>query len=166
MKTSYIVACWLGQRRRNLPPWNQGTICQLDSLVYFKEHINALSNLKHSIEHALFVFSMEPNHHGNPEMDRYIDEGNRIISDCNFDFNCEIFIRGNHGISYGAWDEGITTLGKTFDYSILIEDDYVPIIDNFDTHLVNMFEKLLSSDIWISYELAFSICVHSNNTCV
>ena len=44
--------------------------------------------------------------------------------------------RENENGSYGAWQRGIMETYKDFKYSFLIEDDYIPVVDNFTDYFI------------------------------
>lgn len=47
----------------------------------------------------------------------------------------------NKGLSYGQWSRIFDHYRDEFSHYIFIEDDYVPVLDNFDQELHDMFEE-------------------------
>lgn len=110
---SYIVACYMGERR-------QDTLSDIHStpLEYIKNHIKWLETAD-DVGKALFVFNDAS----------YIkfskqNEAVKLVIKAGHDY----IIRDNIDFSYGAWEEGIKRIIKDdkYNYSFLIEDDYIP----------------------------------------
>jgi hypothetical protein len=122
---AYIIACYFGKRRVHDPYY------EADPLHYLKQQVNALITLESDIAHVSIMINKSSN---DPSMSEVID----IISPLsNKQFNCNISFRENVGMSYGAWHEGINNLyNKNIKYAFLIEDDYIPVVDNFDDHFL------------------------------
>jgi hypothetical protein len=121
--TLYAMASWSGER---------AIVKFRDD--YVEKHIEQLER----VEHNLTQISI-----GNPEnpkkritFDAYI----KNLTDCN---GTPIVVHNvpNIGRSYGQWSRIYQKYRNKFDYYIFIEDDYAPAIDNFDTILIDLFEK-------------------------
>ncbi len=83
-----------------------------------------------------------------------INEGNKIsddeliefINDSDLKFNYEIIVRPNVGFSYGAWAETMVKNHMKFDYTFVIEDDYIPTEKNT---LDYFYKKLDDETIYV-----------------
>ena len=131
----YIVACWLGERR------NQA-LGVINGNAYFNIdlHVEALNNLEHSIKEAVFVF----NGSGTlPCYKKEVDEARRILLHVKPPTKVTVLYRDNTIGSYGAWQSGLDYFkglkgaGRKIDYTVLVEDDYIPVLDNFDSVLAS-----------------------------
>ncbi len=110
---SYIVACYMGERRQD-----HSSDIHSTPLDYIKNHIKWLETAE-NVGKALFVFNDSS----------YIkfskqNEAVELVIKAGHDY----IIRDNIDFSYGAWEEGIKRIIKDdkYDYSFLIEDDYIP----------------------------------------
>lgn len=127
MTIGYVVACWFDARR------NPQEGMQEDPLFNIKQHVEALNTLKHSIEATVFVF----NNDGTEAFPWVLRSAQAYIRE-NLKTNFYMIEHDNVGISYGAWEAGMQFLGRNFDYTILLEDDYVPILNNFDRAFIDI----------------------------
>ena len=119
-KIAYIVCLWCGPRTL------VSSEIKEDPLYYVKKHIEALTTLQHSISKIVFVINNSCS----------VDDVSFLLKESKLT-NYEILVHDNTGISYGAWDYALRHLKDEVDYSILIEDDYLPVVNNFDDVLVD-----------------------------
>ena len=115
MKTNYIVAFWGGDRRGQPSP----TPIEL----FVNNHINFLKQNPKGIDYATFVF----NKSDNPNDQKAIDLAKQAVLPTPH----KVIVRENKNLSYGAWGEAMKQTHQDFDYSFLIEDDYVPVHNEF-----------------------------------
>jgi len=131
----YIVACWLGVRRNE-------SLGVLNGNAYFniELHAEALNNLEHSIKEAVFVFN------GSDSLPCYKEEvakAHKILSNVKSPTKVTVLYRDNTIGGYGAWQSGLDyfkegkNTNRKIDYTVLVEDDYIPILDNFDSILAS-----------------------------
>lgn len=124
-KINYMLASWSGPRRLKALPQN-----------FLEYHINHLNKLKHNLAQITIGFPHNPN--VNPEYHRYIqslknlDDGTPI----------KVCPMPNKGMSYGQYSNMFNKYRGEFTHYILIEDDYVPYVDNFDQILADKFDIL------------------------
>jgi hypothetical protein len=112
---NYIVSIYCGRRR-------VGT--QTNFKMLLDKHIEFLSSNPDDIDGFTFVINKT-----NIEYDQYcIDTINKFIEKSSLKGN--LFTRENVGGSYGAWEKGIMETYNEYDYSFLIEDDYIPNLKN------------------------------------
>jgi len=123
----YVIAFYLGGRRRKFPKYEE------DRLIYLKEQIFKLNEVKHSLSKIYFVFSVEKDHYD------LLNEALKLIPKEIQGAKTEVVIRKNEGFSYGAWDKVMKNLKH--DYYIFNEDDYFFIEDNWDTYMINSFRE-------------------------
>lgn len=130
-KITYIIATWLGPRRESY--YTE----QFESDPYFliKQHVTNLSVFENdNIEKIIIVVNKN---------DESIDTNLQIeLNKINCKIPYEIILRENTGFSYAAWDAGIRHCIQNetdSDYFFLIEDDYVPVQDNFYQCFLNKF---------------------------
>jgi len=122
-KVAYIVSCFLGERRVESEEYKK------DRLHYLKCHLEQLSSLRHKVTQVIFVFSLDLEHK------ELFEEATKLIPE-----DYHVYSRKNLGFSYGAWDHALKLSFRKFKYSILIEDDYAPYSDDFDTKLISLFD--------------------------
>lgn len=128
MKVAYIVAAYFGTRRV------QSEAYGLERLSYIKKHLENLSTLNHNISKIFFVINEESRYASETARAKYIINNYQEIE-------CETIVRENLGMSYGAWNDVLQRHGCNYDYSFLIEDDYVPVADNFDKKFIQYFNE-------------------------
>jgi RimJ/RimL family protein N-acetyltransferase len=156
-KITYIIATWLGKRRAEY----YNTIH--DPYFLIKQHVTNLSILEcKSIEKILIVIN---------EYDIAIDDGLSIELDkLNIKIPYEIIKRPNIGFSYAAWEHGIQYCldnNSNSEYFFLIEDDYVPVADNFYSYFINQSKQfnagvvtqLYTNLLDLQYHAAISNCL-------
>ncbi len=108
-----------------------------DRLLYLRRHIDQLKGLEHNLD-AIYVIVNKDEHSG--DVESYLSSINGImIRDACVNF----MTRVNIGVSYGAYTHFFKNEGlcNGYDYFIMVEDDYMPALDNFDAKLVDMFEE-------------------------
>jgi len=133
MTLAYIVACYFGSRR-------SAPQCYHDNPLSFVEsHLYRLSEFQHSINSVIFVLNLEP------DDDAIATEAQctilrRFDEDPNLrHLNVSVLKRPNHCYSYGAWKQALNENRGKSDYTILLEDDYVPNTHHFDEKLLRFF---------------------------
>ena len=117
---TYIIATYLGPRRSKI--YNK---CQeLDRFYFIRKHIERLSELEiPDIQKIVLVIN---------QYDDNIDKKiNQVIEDYSLKIPIDIIFRDNFNFSYGAWEEAIIKNLDISEYFFLIEDDYIPSMDNF-----------------------------------
>lgn len=123
---NYIVALYCGVRR---------TGGKTQFKKFLNEHIKYLSNEPENISGFTFVIN-----ESDIEDDKYcIDTINEFIEKSNLKGN--LFVRKNTYGSYGAWEKGIIETYKDYDYSFLIEDDYIPNLKNTISFFLQKIEN-------------------------
>jgi hypothetical protein len=125
-KINYMLASWSG-------PGND----RPNNNFVLRDHLEKLNTLSHNLSQVSIGNPRNPieskEHKAYISSLKELDDGTPIV----------VYDMKNNGYSYGQYsrifeacrDEGFT-------HYIYMEDDYVPCIDNFDTELVNMFEKI------------------------
>ena len=152
MKINYVIATWSGTNsKRNLYYKNWGNPRPNDVL---KIHLQQINKYHHNLSQ---ITIMKPFCSIHAQLDGYYnidDEINAITKKVNAGtasgtsntlvkiIECE-----NYGYSSGQW---LLTYEKTkfdFDYYIFSEDDYCPFADNFDSLLVQQYNKTFTNNI-------------------
>jgi hypothetical protein len=126
MKVNYIPVFYFGQRRIN----------NLQDKHYFlKKHLDFLQSLdSDSPIHATLVINVSSTH---DEVDV-----KQIISEYTLNIPVETMFRENSGYSYGGWNHALMlNIFNQYDYSFLIEDDYVPSRKDFYTPFINQVKE-------------------------
>jgi hypothetical protein len=121
--TNYIVACWMGPRT------NEDLRNIKDRSSFLKAHVAALSNLKHGIDHVTVVLAEG----GDEKGDKYARSLKEICGT-----PVSVIARENRGLSYASWNAAFQEFGSEFSHHIVVEDDYVPYLDDFDSALVEL----------------------------
>ena len=107
--TNYQIAFYNGKRRSYM---------NSRGIEYAQKHIDYINNHIPDIGLVSFIIN---------KSDESIDnELVNFINDSDTNFNYEIILRENKGFSYGAWEEVMRKNYKDYDYSFIIEDDYIP----------------------------------------
>jgi len=156
-KITYIIATWLGKRRAQY--YNTFS----DPYFLIKQHVINLSVLQCKlIEKILIVIN---------EYDTTIDDRLSIeLNKLNIKIPYEIIKRPNVGFSYAAWQHGIQYCldnNTNSDYFFLIEDDYVPVTDNFYSCFIDqsiqcdsgVVTQLYTNLLDLQYHAAISNCL-------
>jgi len=125
-KTCYVIAFYLGDRRRKFPAY------EADKLCYVRKQIETLDRVKHSLSKIYFVFNVEVGHYD------LLNEALKIIPKKIRDAEVEVIVRENVGFSYGAWSDIMDIADH--DYYIFNEDDYFFIENEWDGYMVKSFE--------------------------
>ena len=122
-RTNYVVACWMGGRRAEHKP------NVLDRTSFLRAHIHALETLPHSLDQVTIVLAEG----GDPEADAFAKGLTEIAG-----VPVKVLVRPNVGMSYAGWNLAYETFGDAFTHYIVVEDDYVPFIADFDKFLVDI----------------------------
>lgn len=124
---TYIVACYFGPRRVH------DSVYEADPGIYIKAHLEQLRKLKHDVGKIRFII----NDNGTWPEGLASEFANAYEDGLDVDSR----IRDNVGMSYGAWNYGINRFCDDDEYAFLIEDDYIPVIDNFDQIFLDQFQN-------------------------
>jgi hypothetical protein len=129
--TNYIVAFYGGLRR------HYGIYSPIREFLV--KHIEFLKTSPKGITHATFVFN-ESNH---PEEEDILVS----LENLNLPMTYSVVRRPNEGLSYGAWGDIIHETRNKFEYSFLIEDDYIPVQNDFLDYFKS---KITEKSIFVS----------------
>jgi len=131
-KTCMIINFFFGERRKI------GNIYNSDKLSLLKKQIHYLSTVKHSLDTIVLSFNLDKETIG--ILSSFINEIPKTIQNS----KVEIVLRNNVGMSYGAWAEySINNIDK-YDYFIFNEDDYFFVEDDFDYHMIDIFNSKIN----------------------
>jgi len=119
MKYCYVSSFYFGSRRVFPQLYEE------DRLLFLKKHLSKLKKLKHNISLAVFVINRADG------LESIEKEAQELILQFK-DIKTDIILRDNIDGSYGCWEDALKKHSEEFDYCFLIEDDYVPVSDNFD----------------------------------
>lgn len=115
---AYVVACYFGNRRVNDHIYHNE-----NRYDYIEWQIKQLELLKTTlIDKIVFVLS------GVIEIPNDLNIPKTINN-----IPVDVLIRENIGLSYGAWNFAVNHYGHEFNYYFLIEDDYIPVMDFWDS---------------------------------
>lgn len=119
----YTIASWSGSRSG----------VNFDD-TYLEKHIEQLKKLKCNLTQISI---------GNPENPSKRTEFEEHIKSLTNVNGIPIVVHNmpNIGRSYGQWARIYDQYRTDFDYYIFVEDDYQPVLDNFDLTLIEMYEK-------------------------
>lgn len=128
-KINYVCPCWSGPRRGGDEFYNK------DRSIYLRAQIATLNLLQHHLSQITFVV---PKNTEEPVQFRdLIDNIPEKIGETPI----KIIETKNTHSSYGPYHYVYSLYKETFDYYILIEDDYVFVKNNFDDILVKIMKK-------------------------
>lgn len=122
MKINYVIASWNGPRVYKI---SKSGFSKYEKVL--KTHIKQISNLEHNLTK---ITLMKP---GSPHINSYYD--------IDYSDNIQVISCPNKYQSYGQWLTAIEMFVDEYDYFILMEDDYIPNIDNFDSKLIQIYEE-------------------------
>lgn len=122
MTSNYIIATWSGKRRN---PSND----------YLKAQIRQLERLEHSIDQVTIV---KPE--GSDDPDYYPTDEEIVAMQERASWQYVHMWRPINDRAYGQFLYAFQ-LDDDFDYYFLVEDDYLPNIDNFDTRLIELMKE-------------------------
>ena len=126
---NYVLACWSGLRRVNPPEY------VTDRSVFLKKHLESLVALRHNLAQITLVINHNPEEP--PEYAKFIDSLPNHLNDVPL----QVIRRSNRGFSYGGYSTAYAvTKAKQFTHYMLMEDDYVFCLNNFDDIMVNLQE--------------------------
>ncbi len=100
----------------------------LDRTSFLRAHIHALETLPHSLDQVTVVLAEG----GDPEADAFAKSLTQIAG-----VPVKVLVRPNVGMSYAGWNLAHKTFGDAFTHYIVVEDDYVPFLADFDKFLVD-----------------------------
>ena len=120
IKVNYVIASWNGPRISPIskPNYYENVL---------KNHIYQISSIEHNLTKITIM---------KPES-KYVNS----YYDIDYGDNIEVINCPNQYQSYGQWLNAIEMFVDEYDYFILIEDDYIPNIDNFDSKLIEIYEE-------------------------
>jgi glutaredoxin len=118
----YAIASWSGPRLVNFDD------------TYLEKHIEQLKKIKHNLTQISI---------GNPENTSRRDEFEEYVRSLKEVSGVPVVVHDipNIGRSYGQWSRIYEKYRTQFDYYIFVEDDYQPVLDNFDSVLIEMYNK-------------------------
>ncbi len=123
---NYVIGTWSG------PRWYYPNGYQFNPL---KLHLEHLQRLEHNIDLVTIGYPYNENEsiEYNSYMRKLRDKG-RLEDGTPID----VVRMVNRGLSYGQWGRIFEKYRSKFDHYILVEDDYLPVLDNLDTVLLDM----------------------------
>lgn len=119
MKVNCLVAAWTGVRRS----------VQKTGSFFLDYHLNTLKQYKHKLSQITVILPECPYNNTVSAPDQIQDTPVVLLE------------RQNIGLSYGSWSYAYDLYQDAFDYYILIEDDYVFCLDNFDDILLDLIHS-------------------------
>lgn len=128
MSIHYVVACWSGLRRVN------PKAALADRAVFLRAQQNSLTHLRHSIDQVTFVVSH------NPDEPKEFRECLEKMPTKLGNADVKIMERPNIGYSYGAYSDAVEKY-PGFDQVLLMEDDYVFLMHDFDLAMKAILEE-------------------------
>jgi hypothetical protein len=102
---------------------------------HLQEHLNQLDKLEHSISQISIGHPHNPTER--PEYTKWI----KSLKETKNGTPIKVHDVPNIGRSYGQWSRMFNMYRDQFTHFIFIEDDYAPVLDNFDKALLEMFEE-------------------------
>jgi hypothetical protein len=122
-RTNYLIASWGGKTSKR----QSSTLHQ---------HLEQLNTLKHSLDQVTIGRPLCPK-----EMPQYTETIENVTS---LDDGTPVVVEPlpNAGFSYGQWSHIYRKYRDNYSHYILIEDDYVPVVDHFDSWMVERFDHL------------------------
>jgi len=129
----YIVCSWGGSRRSQQHPR-----LVVDGALYLREHVKRVLAFCKGIDQLVVASPMGNGFHKGYE--EYLAELGKLREVNGIPI--EVFRRDNTGLSFGAYNDIFGKYRTKFDYYLVAEDDYIPMIPGFDQILFRMIEGL------------------------
>ena len=127
-RINYVIASWSGHRsQRESPEMGRR---------FLRAHINKVMSLKHNLSQITICNPDNPSHE---EYRLHSDLINELMAQ--HPSLIKVLNRSNAMVAYGSWSDAYGKYRTEFDYYILMEDDYVPVQDNFDQILIDLIGK-------------------------
>lgn len=127
MLTNYFIGCWGGRR------------CDyLDGNLFIKKHLEQLCLIEHNLDLITIGYPYcdhEPKYYS--DFMKFIKKQGQLADGTPVD----VIHVGNEGMSYGQFSKAFEKYKDEFDYYIFTEDDYPPIISNFDEVLIDIYQR-------------------------
>ena len=125
---NYIISFYNGTRRH----YGRETHWR----TFLDTHIDFIKNNMIDIGMVTFCISWSNDNNN------YVDDKEMVwyIESLDLPFNHEVYLRVNNGFSYGAFAEIIERNHKDYQYSFIIEDDYIPTSPDFMGYFLRKFE--------------------------
>ena len=127
MLTNYFIGCWGGPRKDFL-----------NGNLFIKTHLEKLSSIKHNLD--LVTIGYPQSNLETKEYSKFMNEI-EVQGKLKDGTPVEVLRVENEGLSYGQFSKSFEKHKDSFDYYIFTEDDYVPVIDNFDNILTNLYKE-------------------------
>lgn len=119
---NYVLATWSGKRD------------SVPKTPYLTTHLEQLKSINHNLSQITIGYPYNPSEL--PDYTKYIKKLNKIN-----DTPIVVESMENNGRSYGQYNRIFAKYKNQFKYWIFMEDDYVPVLNNFDRELINLFEE-------------------------
>lgn len=130
IKVNYVIATWSGDRRG-----------RHSVRTRLKQHLLHLHKTKHPAITQVTV-CVPHNPHMPADYRKFVDQLKSQSTLLHCGTPLAVREMPNEGLSYGQWSRVYNEYRTEFDYYIFIEDDYVPLVDNFDSYLISKFNDL------------------------
>jgi hypothetical protein len=131
---NYVIAGFAGAGRRGIGEvvkQNEFLVTALRSLLRFEHSLTQVTIVKVEVRNS--QASMPDFYLVDEEVKELENRGTKVV----------FFNETGAGISYGGWMNVHRAMGRNFDFSILVEDDYGPYTDHFDRKAIELFHGLL-----------------------
>ncbi|VVB50469.1 Uncharacterised protein [uncultured archaeon] len=129
---AYVVACYLWSR--SVSP---DDVYNYDRLIYIRSHFEYLKSSDiPNLKKVVFVLNTD-----RPEQD--VEAVLSVAKEYHIPYDVDYIVRKNINGSYGAWEDAAKKLVETdpdIDYAMFLEDDYVPVRDDFMRFFQDKFD--------------------------
>lgn len=127
-KICYVIGAWSGGRRFI------NKFYLRDPAYFLRTQMKFLGELKHNLSAVVVVAPHDPE---KPEgFERYL----RKINGKSVRAPVIVLRRPNIGASYGSWQHAYDLFKGEYTHYMFVEDDYVPVVDNFDQKFLDLME--------------------------
>jgi len=173
MRVNYVIASYAGTKCVSHRRFCEDTT-DIHPKDYLKRHLQQLGTVPHSLSQITLMKAQVPL--GTPVYSEYYDVDAEIAALTALGTQVKTYIVGNCGVSYGQYIHAFElteNVGQEFDYWILVEDDYVPVLPHFDVVLMETHKTVIgragvlcawaSSNNYKRLHLAHSLCIIDGN---
>lgn len=112
------------------------------SLDYLHKQITCLERYKHNLSQVTLAMAYNSDNMDCQSHWSFMQEAERLDGTLVQGAKIRTLWReANDGQSYASWSQVVRIYKDSFDYYLFIEDDYVPVVDNFDRIMEEEYER-------------------------
>lgn len=164
-KINYVIATWDGKTWNKSHIGSRGVLDKIGNPTgdeVLACHLKYLSKLEHNLSQ---ITIMKPTEHNQPKYDQYYTKFEKAMDELKFTCPVVMYETSHYTeYSYGQWFDAYELSKNEFDYYIFTEDDIVASVSDFDSKLVDEFNKQIPQGLGYlcSKVLKFDKTIYTN----